>query len=166
VCCPDETQSTAGAIVRSSLSLDGELEAVAGAEGSLARRQFEADFATDIARLLQIEPQRVVIESVVSGSVVVIFDIMPDGQDVGIDVSTVETTFAEAGVSLPTLEVTTAGPVTVATPAALATDESGGTVDSSPSPPEVRLIANGALSIAPTTMCGLAVAAAVSIVLA
>ena len=156
VCCPVET----GTIVRASLSLDGELEVVAGAEGSPARRQFETDFATDVAELLRVASQRVVIASIVSGSVVVTFDIMPDGER-GVEVSTVEAVFAAAGVSLPTLGVTTAAPATVVTAAARsATDVEPGNLDTSPSPPILQARSSGVANVAATTMCGVAVAVA------
>eukprot|EP01043_Picozoa_sp_COSAG02_P043719 COSAG02_NODE_3835_length_6173_cov_2.602898_2_plen_347_part_00 len=155
----DTIESTT--IVRASLSLDGELEAVAGAEGSPARRQFEADFATDVAELVRIDSQRVAIASIVSGSVVVTFDIMPDGEDNGLEVSTVEGVFAAAGVSLPTLGLTTAAPatgVTAATPTA--TDVETRNLDASPRPMIFEARQSGVASVVATTTCGVAFAVA------
>ena len=159
----ESTQSTDDKIVRATLSLDGELEAVAGAEGSSAREQFEIGFATDVAALLRIDSQRVVIASIVSGSVVVTFDIMPDVEDRAIEVAAVETAFAEAGVPLRTLGLTTARPVTGLAVQAVGQPETG-SPSTSPGPP-VLARASGVSRLAPAAACVVAVAV-VSMVLA
>ena len=158
----DTQDSTAGTIVRATLSLEGELEAVAGTEGSPAREQFKADFAADIATHFQIDAERIIVDTIVSGSVVVTFDIMPDSDDRNVEVLTVQTAFAEAGVPLSRLQLTTAGPASGVV-ATTGTPETG--LNESPSPPTLQARASGAFGLSPAVLCGVAAAFA-SMVLA
>ena len=151
----DTQDDTAGTIVRATLSLEGELETVAGAEGSPAREQFKADFEADVAAHFQIDAERIVVDTIVSGSVVVTFDIMPDGDDRNVEVSAVQTAFAEAGVPLRRLQLTTAGPATGVV-ATTQTPEVGQVA--SPSPPVLQERASGACGLSPAVLCGVAAA--------
>ena len=159
----DTQDSTAGTIVRATLSLEGELEAVAGTEGSPAREQFKADFAADVATHFQIDAERIIVDTIVSGSVVVTFDIMPDSDDRNIEVSTVQTAFAEAGVPLSRLQLTTAGPASGVLAYTTQTPETG--LNASPGPPTLQARAGGAFGLSPAVLCGVAAVLA-SIVLA
>ena len=145
-------------VVRATLSLDGELDAVAGVEGSAARADFVAAFSADIAATLGLaDASRVVIASIVAGSVVVTFDVMPDETEgsVEISIAVVEAAFAEAGVSLPTVGVTTAGPATGVSATTVAEEEAGNV---SPGP-QVVMPVSGASRVGPAAGAAAAAAA-------
>lgn len=90
----------------------------------------------DVATLLAISKERVRINSVVQGSVVVIFSILPDANGRPIPADKILTTFAAAGVTLPLLGTTTATAATIpaskpsSSPTSAAATASSGSNDS------------------------------------
>ena len=85
-------------LLRAEVTVAVDLAAIA--EGTTERATFEADFARDVAALLAVEAARVVIESIVSGSVVVTFAVLPAADGSGLPPSALEDAFAGGGVQL------------------------------------------------------------------
>jgi hypothetical protein len=95
------TTACAGAVLELRLTRD-----IAGIElGTAARTQFEADFKTDVAGLAGIVPERVTIESIWAGSIVVKFRITsppldPNGKPtIAAAVSNLQSRLASAGTT-------------------------------------------------------------------
>jgi hypothetical protein len=78
------------------------------------RSTFNADFAKDVSTKLNVPTARITVESVTSGSVIVIFSIAPAANGDGLAVSAILNAFAAAGLALPTLGLSTAAPVKAA----------------------------------------------------
>jgi hypothetical protein len=91
-----------------SLSLDTTMAVVA------QRSTFNADFAKDVSTKLNVPAARITVESVTSGSVIVIFSIAPAANGDGLAVSAILNAFVAAGVALPTLGLSTAAPIKAA----------------------------------------------------
>ena len=85
-------------LLRAEVTVAVDLAAIA--EGTAERAAFEADFARDVAALLGVDAARVVIESIVSGSVVVTFAVLPGADGSGLPPSALEDAFAGGGVQL------------------------------------------------------------------
>merc|ERR1711904_404761 len=83
-----------------------------GAAGSASRIKFEADFSKDVAAKLQITVDRVVVNSITAGSVVVDFSIRPDKIGAPMAVTAVTTVFSAPGVAIA--GTTTSTPVLTA----------------------------------------------------
>jgi hypothetical protein len=109
--CPqtDDCVPQSGAVT-ASLSLDIDIDSIAA--GTPERAAFEASFRTDVATVLGIAEERVLLLSVASGSVVVTFAVDPS--PAGVAIAPAEFDFALgadsleiAGVSVETFSVTT-----------------------------------------------------------
>lgn len=99
-----------GSVV-ATLSLEGDLMLVAGEEGSSRRQTFFTAFKIDIATaLIGVDSSQVVVISVTAGSVVVEFAVLPSDEGVPVEPAALEEAFGTV-VALPTLGVTTVGPV-------------------------------------------------------
>jgi hypothetical protein len=95
-----------------TLTLEGDIEAVAGAEGSQERTTFECGFKEDVAGTLGVMAEQIHILGITAGSVKVVFEVMPlEGESLSADdASNIEEAFNEAGIELPTVgAITTEG---------------------------------------------------------
>jgi hypothetical protein len=105
--------------------------------GTPARVKFEADFSRDVAARLSIEAQRIVINSIAPGSIVVDFSIRPDSSGTPVPTAAITTAFSTPGIAIAGAQTTSA--ITAASVAAelvLKPPSSGGGVPlQPPSPP-------------------------------
>ena len=78
----DVVRVVMGGSVRAQLTVEADIDYIA--PGTAARASFELHFKEDVASQLQIVAERVVIESIAAGSVIVTFSVLPgaDGADV------------------------------------------------------------------------------------
>jgi hypothetical protein len=88
-----------------TLTLEGDIEAVAGTEGSQRRTIFECAFKEDVASTLGVTAEQIYILVITAGSVKVEFEVMPlEGESLSSDdASNIEEAFNKAGIELPTV---------------------------------------------------------------
>ena len=106
-CSADWPPTSVGA----TLTLAGDLLALAGTDGSVQRTGFESDFKQDVSTILQshsITIGQISITSIVASSVAVAFEIAPNAVGVSISQEDLNAAFAGA-VWLPSLYVHTTG---------------------------------------------------------
>ena len=83
--------------VIASLALDKDIEEIP--EGSLARMEFERSFKEDVADIVSVKTERIVITAIEMGSIVVDFLVLPDGSS-PFSAADLEAVFSVAGVSI------------------------------------------------------------------
>eukprot|EP01043_Picozoa_sp_COSAG02_P047342 COSAG02_NODE_4529_length_5254_cov_2.860524_2_plen_507_part_00 len=93
-----------------TLTLDGDVETVAGAGGSEEREAFETAFKTDVATTIGVNPIQISIVSITAASVEVVFEVLPQSDGVSVELSVVQDAFADV-IELPTVGVSTTGAV-------------------------------------------------------
>lgn len=96
--------------VIATLTLDGDLETVAGAEGSAEREIFETAFKDDVAASIGVPTDRIAIVSITAASIEVVFEVLPTSSGESVEASVVRDAFSDV-VALPTVGVSTTGPV-------------------------------------------------------
>jgi hypothetical protein len=99
----DPTQEVVKRVV---IKLDVDVATIA--VGTPARAKFEADFSKDVARGLQINPSRIIINSIRAGSAVVIFSIRPEINGTPISTATITTFFSAPGIAIAGARTTAA----------------------------------------------------------
>jgi Ca2+-binding EF-hand superfamily protein len=118
--CPEPPPPPPANSVVASLSLNTDLATIQ--EGTEERRLFEEQFKGDVAGLVGVGVDRIVVTSIAAGSIVVDFLILPDGS-VAFSTAALETVFGVPGVVVAGGTTTTPvhGVVVVASPAAVGT---------------------------------------------
>jgi hypothetical protein len=97
--------------VIATLTLAGDVETVAGAEGSAERATFETAFKDDVAATVGVSVDQIAIVSITAASVEVVFEVLPTSSGESVDASAVQTAFSDV-VALPTVGVSTTGSIT------------------------------------------------------
>lgn len=92
--------------VAADLILAGDVDTVAGTEGSAERSTFVASFVTDVAALLSVAKGQVHVISIAAGSVVVSFEVAPSADGTPVAASVISSAFSDV-VALPTVGVAT-----------------------------------------------------------
>jgi len=97
--------------VIATLTLAGDVETVAGAEGSTERATFETAFKDDVATTIGVSVDQIAIVSITAASVEVVFEVLPTSSGESVEASVVQTAFSDV-VALPTVGVSTTGSIT------------------------------------------------------
>jgi hypothetical protein len=88
-----------GVSLQADVTLDIDIGAI-GATGTTARSAFESEFATDMSVLLGIQPNRIQIEAIAGGSVVVQFTVAPAADGASLPVTALQDAFSAGPVEL------------------------------------------------------------------
>lgn len=95
----DAADPTKEVVKKVKMKLNIDLHTIGG-EGTESRIKFEADFARDVASALGIVASRIIVNSIVAGSVVVDFSIRPDSAGAPISTAVITGAFGQAGVAI------------------------------------------------------------------
>lgn len=138
-----------------TLTLDTTIAAVA------ADSSFKTKFATDVGTILGVAADQITVESIASGSVIVVFSVAPAANGDTLAVSTVLSAFATSGVTLSSLNINTAAAVTAAQIAVTGASPPSPPAPPSPAPDDDDGLSAGVIILIVVGGVGLVVAAAV-----
>jgi cysteine-rich repeat protein len=94
---PSVTDPTAQVVKVVTLKLGVDIRII-GAAGSASRTRFQTDFTRDVATLLGVSVERITIDSIAAGSVVVVFSVWPGANGSPILTATITNTFSSSAV--------------------------------------------------------------------